>query len=225
MRRRWIRRTLPTGGGRGGGGGGGGRGGPPAAVPVGFPAGGEGGGGRGGAPLGPLVMPGTYSVRVDHSGRGERRSSGTRRSSKPIRCRSSARPIARRVRRLLMRIYEWTKTFGEARAAARSLVAQRDSIAADFSAGGAADGRAKADSLNARIARCVGRRRPRVHRGERTARADRERGADCRASISESRSATRWRMRKRPSRRSTRLYRRIFLAGIGTRRRKSGRVG
>jgi hypothetical protein len=31
-------------------------------------------------------------------------------------------------------------------------VAQRDSIAADFTAGGAADGRARADSLNARIA-------------------------------------------------------------------------
>ena len=55
--------NVPTGGGRGGGGGGG-RGGPPAATPVGFPAGGEGGGGRGNAVVGPLVLPGTYSVRV-----------------------------------------------------------------------------------------------------------------------------------------------------------------
>src|SRR5262249_9631882 len=55
--------NAPAGGGRGGGGGGG-RGGPPAAVPVGFSAGGEGGGGRGGAPVGPLVLPGTYAVRV-----------------------------------------------------------------------------------------------------------------------------------------------------------------
>ena len=54
---------------------------------------------------------------------------------------------------ILMRIYDWTKTLGAARIAARALVAQRDSIAADFASGGAADARARADSLNARIAR------------------------------------------------------------------------
>ena len=44
---------------------------------------------------------------------------------------------------ILMRIYAWTKTLGEARLAARALVAQRDSIVADFSAGGAADARTR----------------------------------------------------------------------------------
>jgi hypothetical protein len=48
---------------------------------------------------------------------------------------------------ILMRIYEWTKTLGAARTAARALVAQRDSIKSDL------HGDAQADSLNARIAR------------------------------------------------------------------------
>jgi hypothetical protein len=47
---------------------------------------------------------------------------------------------------ILMRIYESTKTLGDARVAVRSLVGQRDSIAADFGAG-------RADTLNTRIAR------------------------------------------------------------------------
>src|SRR5262249_39582777 len=50
-------------------------------------------------------------------------------------------------------IYEWTKALGAARTTARALVAQRDSIGADFKAGGVADGASRADSLNARIAR------------------------------------------------------------------------
>src|SRR6185436_2982227 len=55
--------NAPAGGGGRGGGGGGGRGGPPAATPVGFPGGGgEGGGGRGGGVVGPLVLPGSYSM-------------------------------------------------------------------------------------------------------------------------------------------------------------------
>jgi len=49
-----------------------------------------------------------------------------------------------------MRIYEWTKTLGSARIAARSLVSQRDSIKADLGSD------TRADSLNARIARVAG---------------------------------------------------------------------
>jgi hypothetical protein len=48
---------------------------------------------------------------------------------------------------ILMRIYEWTKTLGAARTSARGLMAQRDSIKADFG------GDVRADSLNARITR------------------------------------------------------------------------
>jgi len=55
----------------------------------------------------------------------------------------------------LMRIYSWTKTLGEARIAARALVAQRDSIVADLVAGNPSEGRVRADSLNARVARLV----------------------------------------------------------------------
>src|SRR5206468_9273526 len=62
--------NVPVAGGRGGGGGGGrggGRGGPPAAVAIGFPGGADaegGGGGRGNVPVGPLVLPGRYAVRI-----------------------------------------------------------------------------------------------------------------------------------------------------------------
>jgi hypothetical protein len=64
---------------------------------------------------------------------------------------SAADRLARQT--ILLRIYEWTKTLGDVRTAARALVAQRDSIAADFAAGGASDATVRADSLNARIAR------------------------------------------------------------------------
>jgi predicted kinase len=46
-----------------------------------------------------------------------------------------------------MRIYDWTRTLGEARTAVRALAAQRDSIKSDIGAG------APADSLSARITR------------------------------------------------------------------------
>jgi photosystem II stability/assembly factor-like uncharacterized protein len=142
--------NAPAGGGRGGGGGGG-RGGPPAATPVGFPAGGEGGGGRGGAPVGPLVLPGTYSVRVMVPGNAKPLVGTAVVEADPLPKFSAADRAARQL--TLMRIYEWTKALGTARTTARALVAQRDSISADFKAGGAADGASRADSLNARIAR------------------------------------------------------------------------
>jgi hypothetical protein len=139
--------NAPTGG-RGGGGG---RGGPPAAVPVGFPAGGEGGGGRGGAAVGPLVLPGTFTVRVVVPGVAKPLSTTVVVDADPLPKFSAADRATRQA--TLMRIYEWSKTLGAARTAVRSLVAQRDSIVADFKMANGADASARADSLNARIAR------------------------------------------------------------------------
>ena len=119
-------------------------------MPVGFPAGGE-GGGRGNAPLGPLVLPGTYAVRVTVPGVTKPLAGSVVVEGDPLPKFSVADRAARQA--VLMRIYEWTKALGEARSSARALTAQRDSIVADFVAGGAPDARAQADSLNARIAR------------------------------------------------------------------------
>jgi photosystem II stability/assembly factor-like uncharacterized protein len=142
--------NVPAGGGRGGGGGG--RGGPPAAVPVGFPAGGEGGGGRGNAPLGPLVLPGTYSVRVTLPSAKEASTGNIVKEAfvgnivveaDPLPKFSAADRLTRQT--VLMRIYEWSKALGEGRTAARALIAQRDSLRSDVPAA--------ADSINARAAR------------------------------------------------------------------------
>jgi hypothetical protein len=140
------------GGGRGGRGGGGGRGAAPAggeeeqagrgATPVGFPAGG-GGGGRGGGPVGPLVLPGKYTVRVDVPGVTSRLTGSVVVEPDPLPRFSATDRAARQA--LLMRIYDWTKALGEARVATRALVAQRDSIRADLGT--------PADSLDARITR------------------------------------------------------------------------
>jgi photosystem II stability/assembly factor-like uncharacterized protein len=140
--------NVPVAGGRGGGGG---RGGPPAAVPVGFPAGGEGGGGRGNVPIGPLVLPGSYSVRVTVPGLKAPLVGSVVVEADPLPKFGTVARVARQA--ILMRIYDWTKTLGDGRLAVRALVAQRDSITADFAAGGAADAAARADSLNARIRR------------------------------------------------------------------------
>lgn len=140
---------APAGGGRGGGGGG--RGGPPAAVPVGFPSGGEGGGGRGGAAVGPLVLPGTFVVRVVVQGVAKPLTGSVVVDADPLPKFSAADRATRQV--TLMRIYEWSKALSAGRAAARGLVGQRDSIAADLKSGGAPDAASRADSLNARIAR------------------------------------------------------------------------
>ena len=137
---------APGGRGGGGGGGGGGRGGPPAAVPQGFPVGGEGGGGRGGPPQGPLVMPGTFAIRVTIPGKPVL-TGRVLVEADPLPRFAAADRAARQV--VLMRIYNWTRTLGEARTAARALSGQRDSLKADL-------GGASADSLNARIARVSG---------------------------------------------------------------------
>jgi len=123
--------------------------GPPAAVPVGFPQGGEGGGGRGGAPVGPLVMPGTYAVRVAVPGVAKPLSGSVVVEADPLPKFSAPDRAARQA--ILMRIYAWTKTLGEARLSARALVAQRDSIVADLPAAAAPDARMRGDSLAARI--------------------------------------------------------------------------
>jgi photosystem II stability/assembly factor-like uncharacterized protein len=141
--------NVPAAGGRGGGGGGGGgggRGGPPAAVPAGYPTAGEGGGGgRGGAPVGPLVPPGTYSVRVTIPGVKEPLAGRAVVEADPLPKFTAAARAARQA--ILMRIYDWTRALGDARTAARLLSAQRDSIRADLGGG------APADSLAARITR------------------------------------------------------------------------
>lgn len=127
---------LPAPGGRGG------RGGPPPAMAVGFPVGGE-GGGRGGAPVGSLVMPGRYDVRVAVPGAASPLAGTVVVDADPLPKFSPADRAARQA--VLMRMYEWTRTLGAARSIARSLGARRDSLKADAPA--------DADSLNARIAR------------------------------------------------------------------------
>ena len=132
-----------AGGGRGGRGGG--RGEAPAAVPVGFPAGGEGGGGgRGGAPLGPLVMPGRYTVRVTVPGVAEPLVAPLVVDADPLPKFSAADRATRQA--LLMQIYASTKSLGAARGEARALMGRRDSIRADV-------GSPAGDSLAARIGR------------------------------------------------------------------------
>src|SRR5581483_2295395 len=115
----------------------------PAAVPVGFPRGGE-GGGRGGPPEGPLVMPGSYSVRVTVPGLAPMNGKVLVEAD-PLPKFTAADRAARQA--VLMRIYEWTKALGAARAVARSLVGQRESFRADLGPA--------ADSLNARVGRAA----------------------------------------------------------------------
>ena len=95
-------------------------------------------------------MPGTYSVRVAVPGVANAADGQRRRRS-----RSAAEVQRSRSRRASSNADANLRMDEDARrgaTSARALVAQRDSIEADFAAGGAADGRARADSLNARIA-------------------------------------------------------------------------
>jgi hypothetical protein len=97
------------------------------------------------------VLPGTYTVRVVIPGVSKPLTATAVVEADPLPRFSAADRAARQA--TLMRIYEWTKALGAGRTAARALVAQRDSIAADFKAGSAPDAASRADSLNARIAR------------------------------------------------------------------------
>jgi photosystem II stability/assembly factor-like uncharacterized protein len=139
------RDNVPTPTGRGGGEG---RGGPPAAVPVGYPGGAggeEGGGGRGNVPLGPLVVPGRYTVHVTVPGIATPLTSTVVVEADPLSKFTVADRAARQI--VLMRVYEWMKTLGQARTSARGLVSQRDSIKADLGGG------AQTDSIIARVTR------------------------------------------------------------------------
>lgn len=139
--------NVPSGGGRGGRGGGGaaggGRGGTPAVVQVGYPTGG--GGGRGGPPVGPLVMPGTYYVRIAIAGvrtpiRGEAVV-----EADPLPTFTAADRAARQA--ILMNVYEWTHSLGEARILARALTAQASTLTSDLAGA--------ADSINAQATRAA----------------------------------------------------------------------
>ena len=134
--------ALPAGG-RGGAAGG--QGATPASVPMGYPAGGEGGGGRGGAPLGPLVMPGTYTVRVTVPGVAKPLTSTVVVEADPLPAFSGIDRAARQS--LLMNIHAWTKTLASARTAARTVLAQRATLTTDLGAV------PSTDSLAARIAK------------------------------------------------------------------------
>ncbi|MCG6987998.1 MAG: glycosyl hydrolase [Gemmatimonadetes bacterium] len=116
-------------------------GGPPVAKQVGYPAG-RGGFGRGGPPEGPLVMPGTYTVRVTIPGQTPLTGSVVVQAD-PLPKVTAADRAARQV--LLMKIYDWTKTLGLARLAVAGLASQDDTLKADLGARG--------DSIVARVAR------------------------------------------------------------------------
>jgi hypothetical protein len=90
-------------------------------------------------------MPGTYAVRVSVPGDAPM-TGRVLVEADPLPRFTAADRASRQA--TLMRIYDWTKTIGAARAAARSLTSQRDSLKADLGA--------PADSLNARIARASG---------------------------------------------------------------------
>ena len=95
--------------------------------------------------VGPLVIPGRYTVKITVPGLSAPITGTAVVDADPLPKFNAVDRAARQA--LLMRIYEWTKTLGTARTAARALVAQRDSIKADL------HGDAQADSLNVRIAR------------------------------------------------------------------------
>ena len=92
-------------------------------------------------------MPGTYTVSVAVPGVAKPLTSKVVVEGDPLPKFSAADRAARQ--HMLMQVYEWTHTLGAARVAARALIAQRDSITADFGAGG----KTQADSINARVSR------------------------------------------------------------------------
>jgi hypothetical protein len=134
--------NVPAPAGRGGGGGG--RGGPPAAVAVGFPGAVDVPGfGRGGSPVGPIVMPGSYSVRVTVPGLKTPLTGKLTVEADPLPRFAAADRATRQA--LLMQVYDWTRTLGEAVGAARALMAQRETLKSDLGA--------RADSLTVRVTR------------------------------------------------------------------------
>jgi hypothetical protein len=100
------------------------------------------------------VLPGKYWVKVTGGGISAPLSGTLTVEADPLPKFSAADRAARQA--ILMRIYEWTKTLGTGRMAARSVLAQRDSMKADLVGGGSVDAAANADSLNARVFRVSG---------------------------------------------------------------------
>jgi len=89
-------------------------------------------------------MPGTYSVRVTIAGFKTPLMGKLTVDADPLPKFGTTERVARQA--LLMQVYDWTHTLGEARAAVRALMAQRDTIKSEL-------GDARADSLNARVTR------------------------------------------------------------------------
>jgi hypothetical protein len=92
-------------------------------------------------------MPGTYSVRVAITGLKAPLTGRLAVEGDPLPKFAAADRAARQA--ILMQVYDWTRTLGEARAAVRALVTQRDTIKSNL-------GDARGDSLNARVTRLSG---------------------------------------------------------------------
>jgi len=89
-------------------------------------------------------MPGSYSVRVTIPGLKTPLSGKLTVEADPLPKFAAADRATRQA--LLMQVYAWTRTLGEAVGASRALVAQRETLKSDL-------GDARADSLNARVTR------------------------------------------------------------------------
>lgn len=122
--------NVPAGGG-GRFGGGGGRGGVQGLTQVGY---GGGGGGRGGGIAGPLVMPGRYTVSVKVPGVAAPLSGAVAVEADPLPRLSAGDRATRQA--AVMRIYDWSRALGAARAGARAVTSQRDGLRADLNARG-----------------------------------------------------------------------------------------
>ena len=96
-------------------------------------------------------MPGTYSVRVTVPGLKAPLTRTVAVDADPLPKFTVADRAARQA--LLMSIYDWTKTLGEARLAARALTSQRDSIRGDLIASGKPNAATLADSIAGHIGR------------------------------------------------------------------------
>jgi hypothetical protein len=122
--------NAPAPGGRFGGGGGGGRGGVQGLTQVGY----AGGGGRGGGIAGPLVMPGRYTVRVKVPNVAAALTGSVSVEADPLPRLAAGDRAARQA--AVMRIHDWSRALGEARAGARAVTSQRDGLRTDLNARG-----------------------------------------------------------------------------------------
>jgi len=140
--------NAPAGG--GGRFGGGGRGGVQGLTQVGYAGG---GGGRGGGIAGPLVMPGRYTVSVKVPGVSSTLAGPVTVAADPLPRMSAGDRATRQA--AVMRIYDWSRALGEARAGARAVTAQRDGLRSDLAARGDSLA-AKATEVTSTIDRAFG---------------------------------------------------------------------